>query len=43
MRIKGGKKEQKTVSVIKKTSKKWVRLLIKRKKNKGTGKKDRYI
>ena len=39
MRIKRGKKEQKTVSVIKKTSKKWVRLLIKRKKTKGRAKK----
>lgn len=43
MRIKRGKKEQKTVSVIKKNIKKGVRLLIKREKNKGTGKKDRYI
>lgn len=39
MRIKRGKKEQKTVSVIKKTSKKWVRLLRKKGKKQRDGQK----
>ena len=43
MRIKRGKKEQKTVSVIKKNIKKMGEIVNKKEKNKRTGKKDRYI